>query len=125
MSTLRGAGYAVVDPSTGEVIVAAGDKGGKEATARLRKVVSAYSEQVNADLQQREAASRVRELGSLQAIGYPRHAIVLSLVQESLLASVTGALIGGMIADGRPASDFVVVEPSPAKLARFPVGRLT
>jgi len=42
-------------------------------------------------------ASRVRELGSLQAIGYPRHAIVLSLVQESLLASVAGALIGAAI----------------------------
>ncbi len=40
---------------TGEVIVAAGDKGGKEATARLRKVVGEYTEQVNADLQQREA----------------------------------------------------------------------
>ena len=35
--------------------MAAGDKGGKEATARLRKVVGAYTEQVNADLQQREA----------------------------------------------------------------------
>jgi putative ABC transport system permease protein len=42
-------------------------------------------------------ASRVRELGSLQAIGYPRHAIVLSLVQESLLASIAGALIGAAI----------------------------
>ena len=40
---------------TGEVVVAAGDKGGKEATARLRKIVSEYTEQVNADLQQREA----------------------------------------------------------------------
>ena len=40
---------------TGEVIVAAGDKGGKEATARLRKIVAEYTEQVNADLQQREA----------------------------------------------------------------------
>src|SRR4029077_8769949 len=40
---------------TGEVIVADGDKGGKEATARLRKVVGEYTEQVNADLQQREA----------------------------------------------------------------------
>ena len=40
---------------TGEVIVASGDKGGKEATARLRKVVSEYTEQVNAELQQREA----------------------------------------------------------------------
>ncbi len=42
-------------------------------------------------------ASRVRELGSLQAIGYPRGAIVLSLVQESMLASITGALIGAAI----------------------------
>jgi DNA-directed RNA polymerase subunit beta' len=40
---------------TAEVIVAAGDKGGKEATARLRKVVGAYTEQVNGELQQREA----------------------------------------------------------------------
>ena len=40
---------------TGEVIVATGDKGGKEATARLRKVVGDYTEQVNVELQQREA----------------------------------------------------------------------
>ncbi len=40
---------------TGEVVVAAGEKGGKEATARLRKIVGEYTEQVNADLQQREA----------------------------------------------------------------------
>jgi DNA-directed RNA polymerase subunit beta' len=39
---------------TGEVIVAAGDKGGKEATARLRKVVSEHLEQVSAELKQRE-----------------------------------------------------------------------
>ena len=35
--------------------MAAGEKGGKEATARLRKIVGEYTEQVNADLQQREA----------------------------------------------------------------------
>src|ERR671923_210236 len=46
---------AIAFAPTGEVIVAAGDKGGKEATARLRKVVAEYTEQVNADLQQREA----------------------------------------------------------------------
>jgi DNA-directed RNA polymerase subunit beta' len=40
---------------TGEVVVAAGDKGGKDATARLRKIVGEYTEQVNADLQQRAA----------------------------------------------------------------------
>jgi DNA-directed RNA polymerase subunit beta' len=39
---------------TGEVVVAAGDKGGKEATARLRKIVGAHTEQVNAEIQQRE-----------------------------------------------------------------------
>src|SRR6185503_846743 len=43
---------SIVFAPTGEVVVAAGDKGGKEATARLRKVVGDYSEQVNADLQQ-------------------------------------------------------------------------
>jgi DNA-directed RNA polymerase subunit beta' len=40
---------------TGEVVVAAGAKGGKEATARLRKVVSAYSEQLDAEFKQRDA----------------------------------------------------------------------
>src|SRR5262249_6069214 len=41
-------------PLTGEVVVAAGDKGGKEATARLRKIVAAYTETENAAIQQRE-----------------------------------------------------------------------
>ena len=49
------AGETIAFAPTGEVIVAAGEKGGKEATARLRKVVGDYTEQVNADLQQREA----------------------------------------------------------------------
>src|SRR4051812_11729407 len=40
---------------TGEVIVAAGEKGGKEATAKLRKIASGASERVDADLKQREA----------------------------------------------------------------------
>jgi putative ABC transport system permease protein len=43
-------------------------------------------------------ASRVREMGSLQAIGYPRYAIVASLVQESVLASAAGALLAAGIA---------------------------
>jgi ABC-type lipoprotein release transport system permease subunit len=38
-------------------------------------------------------ASRVRELGALQAMGYSRLAVVVSLVQESLLAMVAGALV--------------------------------
>jgi DNA-directed RNA polymerase subunit beta' len=39
---------------TGEVVVVAGAKGGKEATASLRKIVQAETERVNAELQQRE-----------------------------------------------------------------------
>jgi putative ABC transport system permease protein len=42
-------------------------------------------------------ASRVREIGSLQAIGYPRYAIVASLVQESVLATAVGALLAAAI----------------------------
>jgi putative ABC transport system permease protein len=42
-------------------------------------------------------AARVRELGSLQAIGYPRHALVFSLAQESVLATAAGALIAAAI----------------------------
>jgi putative ABC transport system permease protein len=49
-------------------------------------------------------ASRVREIGSLQAIGFPRYAIVASLVQESVLATATGSLIaagaGLLLLDG-------------------------
>jgi len=37
-------------------------------------------------------ASRIRELATLQAIGYTRAAIFVSLVQESLLATLTGTL---------------------------------
>ena len=40
---------------TGEVIVTEGDKGGKEATARLHKLVRAETDRVNDELQQREA----------------------------------------------------------------------
>jgi putative ABC transport system permease protein len=43
-------------------------------------------------------ASRVREVGSLQALGFPRYAIVLSLIQESVLATAAGALIGAGVA---------------------------
>ncbi|TAL11013.1 MAG: DNA-directed RNA polymerase subunit beta', partial [Chloroflexota bacterium] len=44
----------IVFAPTGEVIVAAGEKGGKEALARLRSVVSAETERVNDELQSRE-----------------------------------------------------------------------
>jgi putative ABC transport system permease protein len=38
-------------------------------------------------------ASRVRELGTLQALGYKRPALVASLAQESILATAAGALL--------------------------------
>lgn len=48
--------------------------------------------------------SRVRELGTLQALGFRRLAIAISLVQESLLAATAGALIacvvGVLLLDG-------------------------
>jgi DNA-directed RNA polymerase subunit beta' len=45
---------SIVFEPTGEVIVAAGDKGGKTASARLRAVAGAESERVNEEIQQRE-----------------------------------------------------------------------
>jgi len=65
---------------TGEVVVAAGDKAGKEATARLRKIVGDYTEQVNADLQQRAAdearavEQKIADLaaGMADALGHER-----------------------------------------------------
>lgn len=50
-------------------------------------------------------ASRIRELATLQAIGYGRGAIFLSLVQESLIACLAGTLLASIAAifllDGR------------------------
>jgi putative ABC transport system permease protein len=43
-------------------------------------------------------ASRVREVGTLQTLGYQRGAIALSLVQESILSSSVGAIIACGIA---------------------------
>lgn len=50
-------------------------------------------------------ASRIRELATLQAIGFSRRVILLSLIQESLLACLLGTLLASLLAlwllDGR------------------------
>ena len=50
-------------------------------------------------------ASRIREMATLQSIGYTRFALLVSLIQESLLATLTGTLLAFLIAyfllDGR------------------------
>ncbi len=50
-------------------------------------------------------ASRVREMATLQSIGFGRGALLASLVQESTLACLTGALLASVVAvvllDGR------------------------
>ena len=50
-------------------------------------------------------ASRVREMATLQSIGFSRGALLWSLVQESTLACLTGALLASVVAiallDGR------------------------
>ena len=43
-------------------------------------------------------APRIREIATLQAIGYGRRAILFSLVQESTIASLCGALIASLAA---------------------------
>jgi putative ABC transport system permease protein len=43
-------------------------------------------------------ASRIREIASLQAIGYSRRAVLLSLVQESVLIAIAGTLAASAIA---------------------------
>ncbi len=43
-------------------------------------------------------ASRVRELGMLQCLGFRRMAIVVSLVQESSLTTAAGAVVAGVVA---------------------------
>lgn len=42
-------------------------------------------------------ASRVREIGSLQTLGFPRRSIVISFLQESILAASAGAIIAAIV----------------------------
>ena len=50
----KAAAESIVFGPTGEVVVAEGDNGGKEALARLRKIAGVETERVNTELQQRE-----------------------------------------------------------------------
>jgi ABC-type antimicrobial peptide transport system permease subunit len=43
-------------------------------------------------------AGRIREIATLQAIGYRRRAILLSIVQEGVLLAAAGSLLSGVIA---------------------------
>ncbi|HMO51001.1 MAG TPA: ABC transporter permease [Kiritimatiellia bacterium] len=43
-------------------------------------------------------ASRVREIATLQAIGFRRLAIVISFIQESLMTALLGSLLGAIVA---------------------------
>lgn len=43
-------------------------------------------------------ASRVREIATLQAIGFGRFAILISLIQESMMTSFLGTMIGALLA---------------------------
>lgn len=43
-------------------------------------------------------AGRVREIATLQAMGYRRRAILLSLIQEGVLLAAAGSLVSGLIA---------------------------
>lgn len=43
-------------------------------------------------------ASRIREMGTLQAVGYGRLALLVSLLQESILATLTGTLLATILA---------------------------
>jgi DNA-directed RNA polymerase subunit beta' len=70
---------SIVFEPTGEVIVAADDKGGKAATAKLRSVVSAETERVNEEIQQRE---RDEELAVEQKVADLRAAMDETLAAE-------------------------------------------
>ena len=43
-------------------------------------------------------ASRIKEMGTLQSIGFTRVALFVSLIQESLLATLTGTLVAFVLA---------------------------
>src|SRR5215218_2724608 len=74
---------SIVFEPTGEVIVAAGEKGGKAATAKLRSVVGTETERVNEEIQQRE---RDEELAVEQKLADLR-----SGMDEAIAAEKAGA----------------------------------
>ena len=43
-------------------------------------------------------AGRVREIATLQAIGYRRHAVLLGLVQEAAILAAAASLVAGFVA---------------------------
>ena len=43
-------------------------------------------------------SGRIRELATLQAIGFSRHSILISLIQESLLSTLLGTVIAALLA---------------------------
>jgi len=75
-------------------------------------------------------AARVREVGMLQALGFTRTAIVVSLCQESLFAAACGSLLGAVVAmltlDGLAVrfsmGAFAITLDAPAMLAGLIVG---
>ncbi|HEX9044448.1 MAG TPA: DNA-directed RNA polymerase subunit beta', partial [Candidatus Limnocylindrales bacterium] len=81
------AGETIAFAPTGEVVLASGAKGGKEATAALRKIVAAETERVNTELQERErdeeraTAQKVEDLQS--AMGDALQAEKDRLAQEA------------------------------------------
>jgi len=64
---------------TGEVVVAAGDKAGRDAKSRLRKVVTAEIERVNVELQERE---REEERAADQKVADLRTSVDETLTHE-------------------------------------------
>ena len=43
-------------------------------------------------------AGRIRKIATLQAVGYRRRAILLSLIQEGILLAATASLLAGLVA---------------------------
>jgi putative ABC transport system permease protein len=43
-------------------------------------------------------SARIKEMATLQAIGYSRGALLISLIQESLLATLSGTLVAFLLA---------------------------
>ncbi len=62
-------------------------------------------------------ASRVREIATLQAIGFRRRAIFLSFIQESLMTSLLGTLLGAVIAVALLADRMVFLSAGTFRLA--------
>ena len=112
LAVALGSGVAeepIVFEPTGEIIVAAGDKGGKAAISKLRKVVKDETERVAAEITEREKAeadATVQKIGELEiaadeALTVEREVFARAVDRVSTISSERGRAVKLALTEGK------------------------